>query len=180
MSNIYTMNDLKKDGSFLASAGQRISKEVYDYFYDCDEPKQIPAEKVEQVFDKYRIPLHGGYLNGKTVSVNENGESLYRAFGMNQFGDIYTGKCKYFYLGYSTEAKPIQDGTYYLFDCLDGMIGNRLIQPAELYLIMTGKEGTYTEHEMQQIAADYEANLIRYEYADGRKISSTMLFSCGL
>ena len=42
------------------------------------------------------------------------------------------------------------NGTYYLFDCLDGVIGNRLLTLEELRQVMTWENVTYTEKDAEK------------------------------
>lgn len=65
------------------------------------------------------------------------------------------------------------NGTFYLFDCLDGIIGDRLLTLSELYALENGQRpGEYTEKEAVRLAQDYEATLYRYEYEDGERVAS--------
>ena len=66
--------------------------------------------------------------------------------------------------------------TYYLFDCLDGVIGNRLLTLEELRQAMTWENVTYTEKDAKCIAMDYEATLYRYKYIDGEVKESKVLY----
>ena len=68
------------------------------------------------------------------------------------------------------------NGTYYLFDCLDGVIGDRLLTLEELRQAMTWENVTYTEKDVKRIAMDYEATLYRYKYIDGEVKESKMLY----
>lgn len=72
----------------------------------------------------------------------------------------------------------MKDGIYYLFDCLDGIIGDRLLTAGQVRELMTGKPEPYSERELKRIAADYEATLYRYEYRNGEQISETVLYDC--
>ena len=77
------------------------------------------------------------------------------------------------------EGKNMEEklnGTYYLFDCLDGVIGDRLLTLEELRQAMTWGNVTYTEKDAQRIAMDYEATLYRYKYIDGEVKESKMLY----
>lgn len=69
------------------------------------------------------------------------------------------------------------NGTYYLFDCLNGEIGNRLLTLEELRQAMTWENVTYTEKDAKRIAMDYEATLYRYEYIDGEVKESKTLYN---
>lgn len=68
------------------------------------------------------------------------------------------------------------NGTYYLFDCLDGVIGDRLLTLQELRQAMTWENVTYTEKDAKRIAMDYEATLYRYKYIDGEVKESKTLY----
>ena len=77
------------------------------------------------------------------------------------------------------EGKNMEEklnGTYYLFDCLDGVIGDRLLTLEELRQAMTWENVTYTEKDAHRIAMDYEATLYRYKYIDGEVKESKMLY----
>ena len=67
------------------------------------------------------------------------------------------------------------NGTYYLFDCLDGVIGDRLLTLEELRQAMTCENVTYTEKDAKRIAMYYEATLYKYKYIDGEVKKSKML-----
>ena len=67
-------------------------------------------------------------------------------------------------------------GTFYLFDCLDGMIGDRLLTLSELFEIENRKPGEYTEKQAVRIAQNYEATLYRYEYENGERVASATLY----
>lgn len=69
------------------------------------------------------------------------------------------------------------NGTFYLFDCLDGIIGDRLLTLSELYALENGQRpGEYTEKEAVRLAQDYEATLYRYEYEDGERVASATIY----
>lgn len=68
------------------------------------------------------------------------------------------------------------NGTYFLFDCMDGQIGDRLLTLEELRQAMTWKNVTYTEKDAKRIAMDYEATLYRYKYVDGELKENEMLY----
>lgn len=70
----------------------------------------------------------------------------------------------------------MKNGIYYLFDCLDGIIGDRLLTLEELRDLMTRENVTYTEKDARRIAGDYEATLIRYEYKDGEVVNEKTLY----
>lgn len=68
------------------------------------------------------------------------------------------------------------NGTYYLFDCLDGVIGDRLLTLEELRQAMTWENVTYTEKDAKRIAIYYEATLYRYKYKGGEVKESKILY----
>lgn len=68
------------------------------------------------------------------------------------------------------------NGTYYLFDCMDGVIGDQLLTLEELKEKMTWSNVTYTEKDAKRIAMDYEAILFRYEYLDGNVKERKMIY----
>lgn len=68
------------------------------------------------------------------------------------------------------------NGTYYLFECMDGVIGNRLLTLEELRQAMTWENVTYTEKDAKRIAMDYEAILYRYEFIDGELKEIEMIY----
>lgn len=68
------------------------------------------------------------------------------------------------------------NGTYYLFDCLDGVIGDRLLTIEELRQAMTWENVTYTEKDAKRIAIYYEATLYRYKYINREVKESKMLY----
>ena len=68
------------------------------------------------------------------------------------------------------------NGTYYLFDCLDGIIGDRLLTLSQLYELENRKPGEYTEQEAKRLAQNYEAVLYRYEYQGGEVVDSATLY----
>ena len=77
------------------------------------------------------------------------------------------------------ERGEVLDGTYYLLDCLDGIIGDKLLTPEGLHELMDGKSETYSEKEILSIARNYEASLYRYKYIKGREVDSSCLYDCG-
>jgi hypothetical protein len=64
------------------------------------------------------------------------------------------------------------DGTYYLLDCLDGIIGDTLLTATELSNRLYGQDRGLTERDIKHIAADYEAELHRYIYRDGEEVET--------
>ena len=67
------------------------------------------------------------------------------------------------------------NGVYYLFDCLDGDIGEELLTDNEISKRLYGQEKELTENDIKNIAADYEAELYRYIYEDGEEIEHKQL-----
>lgn len=74
-----------------------------------------------------------------------------------------------------TSNYPVLNGVYYLFDCLDGSIGDELLTLEELSQRMNGGRQAYTEQDAKHIASDYEAELHRYTYKDGVEIEHKQL-----
>ena len=68
------------------------------------------------------------------------------------------------------------NGTYYLFDCLDGVIGDRLLTLEELRQAMTWENVTYTEKDAKRIATYYEATLYRCKHKDGEVKERKVLY----
>lgn len=157
---IYTMEQWQNDRTFKADPGQEIDLEVYDEMLNCMPPKTLPHDKALQALHDYNIPVHAGFLMGEPHSSSPEGE-LYLAFGMNDYGK---GK-HYFYLGLSRPAKTL-NGSYYYFDCLNAFVNDGLFRTVEFK----------DDNEAIAKAADYEATLYRYEYQDGKRISSKMLY----
>lgn len=71
-----------------------------------------------------------------------------------------------------------QNGIYYYFDCMDGIIGERFFTPAEIAQILTGQPEPISEKELIKAAANYEATLYRHEVKDGQISLTTTLYSC--
>jgi hypothetical protein len=67
------------------------------------------------------------------------------------------------------------DGTYYLLDCLDGIIGDTLLTATELSNRLYGQDRGLTEQDIKHIAVDYEAELHRYIYRDGEEVEHKQL-----
>ena len=76
------------------------------------------------------------------------------------------------------ETRP-EAGTFYLFDCMDGLLGDKLLTPAEVAEILRGRPEDLTEKQLIQIAADYEATLYRQEYEAGKLTAEQKLYDCG-
>lgn len=74
----------------------------------------------------------------------------------------------------------IENGIYYYFDCLDGLLGEKFLTPAEVSEILTGKPEPLTEKELIRIAADYEATLYRHELTGGQITFTKTLYDCYL
>ena len=72
-------------------------------------------------------------------------------------------------------AESMTDGIYYYFDCLDGIIGEELITAEELSKRLYGRDKSLTEAQIKHIAADYEAELHRYTYKDGKEAEHVQL-----
>lgn len=71
------------------------------------------------------------------------------------------------------------NGTYYYLDCMDGLLGERLLLPADISQIITGRREDLTEKQIIQIAANYEATLYRQEYTAGELTAEQKLYDCG-
>ena len=118
----------------------------------------------------------------KTMSFGEMSQFLkkMRAEGKEQIEIAF----ELYQMGYEAgatdqELGEVLNGTYYLLDCLDGIIGDKLLTPEGLHELMDGKRETYSEKEILSIARDYEESLYRYEYKKGREIESKCLYECG-
>ena len=159
-ANIYTMDEWKADKRFKAVPGQEITAEVYEEMLNCVPPKSIPKDKARQALQDYDIPVHAGFLMGEPYCSDSRGV-LYRAFGMNDYGK---GK-HYYYLGLSRPYKTL-NGSYYYFDCMNAFVNDGLFPAAEFE----------DDQEAIRKAADYEATLYKYEYRDGDRISTTVLY----
>jgi hypothetical protein len=73
----------------------------------------------------------------------------------------------------------MKDGIYYLFDGMDGLLCNKLLTAEQVRELMTFDPTPYTEKDLKQTAADYEATLYRCEYKDGEQINKICLYDCG-
>ena len=73
------------------------------------------------------------------------------------------------------KPEGVQNGIYYLFDCLNGTIGGELITADEVSARLYGDGRTLTENELKIIAANYEAELFKYEYRDGEEVERRQL-----
>lgn len=70
------------------------------------------------------------------------------------------------------------NGIYYYFDCLDGLLGDKLLTPPEVAEILHGRPADLTEKDLIKVAANYEATLYRQEYKDGELINDKLLYDC--
>jgi len=80
---------------------------------------------------------------------------------MNDYGK---GK-HYFYLGLSLPERRL-NGIYYYFECMNAFVNDGLFMAAEF-------DG---EEDAIKHAADYEATLYKYEFKDGERISSEIVY----
>lgn len=160
--SIYTMQQWKQDGTFSADPGQEISAEVYEQMLNTLPPEDLPRDKARQALQDYNIPVHAGFLMGEPHSSNSNGELLYMAFGRNNYGK----GDRYFYLGLSIAEPETADGVYYFMDCLNAFVSDRLLPAGDFA----------GDADAIQTAANYEATLYKYEYRDGQRISSAVLY----
>lgn len=158
---IYTMDDWRAAGSFDAIPGQEITAEVYEEMHNAIPPKSMPKEAAKRAWNDHRIPVHAGFLMGEATTTDENGGPLYRAFGMNDYGK----GARYYYLGLSGPYKRLH-GTYYYFDCMNAFVNDGLFPAAEFA----------DDAEAIRYAADYEATLYKYEYNDGDRINTEVLY----
>lgn len=157
----YTMRDWRAAGTFNAEPGQEISEDVYNTMRDCLPPKSIPKETAERAWTEHQIPVHAGFLMGEAHTVDEDGQPLYLAFGSNNYGK----GSRYYYLGLSKAYKPLH-GQYYYFDCMNAFVNDGLFPAAEFD----------NDAEAIRYAADYEATLYKYEYNNGDRISTAVLY----
>lgn len=157
---VYTMDQWKADRDFRAQPGQEIEAEVYEEMYNCIPPKGLPAATARDAWSKYNIPVHAGFLMGEPHSSDKDG-FLYHAFGNNYFGK----RERYFYLGLSHPEKQL-NGRYYYMDCMNALANDGLFPESEFK----------DDADAIRTAANYEATLIKYEYQDGKQISSAVLY----
>lgn len=69
------------------------------------------------------------------------------------------------------------EGTFYLFDCLDGMLGGRYWSLEELNEALKPSEpNTFTESTARRIAQNYEAELYRCTIEGGEVSESVCLY----
>lgn len=163
---VYTMKQWTKDGTFHAEPGQEISEEIYNTMMNCLPPKTLPSTKAAQALDDYNIPVHAGFLMGEPDSSDKNGNQLYLAFGMNDFGSGTRREPHYYYLGLSRPQKPIADGLYYYFDCMSALPNNNLFKASEF------------ENDAEAIhwGANYEATILKMEFKNGERISCKTIY----
>lgn len=165
--NVYTMEQWTKDRTFKAEAGQQIEAELYEYFFNCMPPKRLPKGKAQQALQDYSIPVHAGFLMGEPHSTNKDGDELYLAFGMNDYGRSVNHKePKYYYLGLSIAEKEIADGFYYFFDCFNAELTDRYFKASAF---KDDKDAIAT-------AANYEATLYKYEFKGGESVNIITLY----
>ena len=68
---------------------------------------------------------------------------------------------------------------FYLFDCLDGLIGDSYLTASDINRLITGAADPMPEKEIIKAAANYEATLYRYERTEsGEMINETILYDC--
>lgn len=159
--DVYTMETWKRDGTFKAEPGQEITEQLYDIMLNCLPPKPLPQGKARQALDDYGTPVHAGFLMGQEDSTDPDGHPLYMAFGMNSYGS----GARFYYLGLARAQEPL-NGSYYFMDCMNAFVNNGLFPAAEFA----------DDREAIRTAANYEATLYRYEYRDGERISSKVLY----
>lgn len=98
---------------------------------------------------------------GEQADSDDHG-TLYRAFGMNDYGK----GARFYYLGLSAPVKKIADGCYYFMDCMNAFVNDGLFPAAEFK----------DDAEAIREAANYEATLYKFDYKDGQRISSSVLY----
>lgn len=165
-NNVYTMEQWTQDRTFKAEPGQEVEAAIYEQMLNCMPPKSLPRGKALYALESLNVPVHAGFLMGEPHSSNANGEQLYLAFGMNDYGSGTRREPHYFYLGLSIAEKPIADGFYYFFDCLNAMLTDRYFEAGAF---KDDKDAIST-------AANYEATLYKYEFKDGDRVSSKVLY----
>lgn len=157
---IYTREQWKSDRAFKAEPGQEITEDIYEEMLNCMPPRSLPKGKARQALQDYRIPVHAGFLMGEPHDHDTDGP-LYMAFGMNDYG---RGQ-RFYYLGLSRPA-PELNGSYYFMDCMNAFVNDGLFPAGEFR----------DDADAIQTAANYEATLYRYEYRNGERISSKVLY----
>lgn len=169
-TTIYTMEQWDKDGTFEAIPGQQITREVYEKMRTVISPLELPADIADYALEQLNIPVHSGFLMGNSVNLDSEGNQLYLAFGMNDYGK----GLKYFFLGKSRKEKLMPDGIYYFFDSLGimysrhetGLLYDNLVQTS------TFKDDKAAIRE----AINYESELFRYEYKGGKIANEECLY----
>ena len=159
--SIYTMKDWTRDGTFKAEPGQEIDAQLYETMQNAVPPRAIPKETAARAWELYRVPVHAGFLMGQQETTDEDGTPLFLAFGSNDYGK----GAHYYYLGLSKPYKRLH-GTYYYFDCMNAFVNDGLFPAREFK----------DDAEAIRYAADYEATLIKYEYKEGERISSAVIY----
>ena len=154
------MKQWERDETFKAEPWQEIEAGIYEQMLNGVPPKTLPRSKAEEAL-QHNIPVHAGFLMGEPNSSDELGQK-YLAFGMNDYGK---GK-HYYYLGLSRPVTRTTDGSYYFMDCLNAFVNNGLFPTAEFE----------DDADAIRTAADYEATLYKYEYRNGERISSRILY----
>lgn len=157
---VYTMDRWKADRTFKADLGQEIAEDVYNEMFNCMPPQKLPREKILQVLHDYDLPIHAGFLMGEPASHDQNGP-LFLAFGYNDFGK---GR-HYYYLGLSGPVRKL-NGKYYYMHCMNAFVNNGLFPEREFA----------NDAAAIRTAADYEATLYKYEYKNGKRINSQILY----
>lgn len=146
---------------FQGEAGQEISADVYEEMLNVMPPERLPRSKARQALQDYDIPVHAGFLMGEPHSTNKDGDALFLAFGMNDYGK---GK-KYYYLRLSVK-EPELHGDFYFFDCMNACVTDRYFK------VSAFKD----DADAISTAANYEATLYRYTYEYGERVKTTVLY----
>lgn len=68
------------------------------------------------------------------------------------------------------------NGTYYYFDCMDAILGHKLLDPDDLRQLIYIKDSPYNESDIISIAIDYEADLYKCLYKDGQEMAREKLY----
>ena len=161
-TEIYTAEQWGADNTFKATAGQEITEEIYNRMLNALPPLSLPRDKARQALQDYKIAVHSGFLMGEMYDTTAEGEPLYMAFGMNDYGK---GK-HYYYLGLSIKQKEL-NGVYYFFDCLNAFLTDRYF---ELMAFESEKEAIST-------AANYEATLYKMTFEAGELTERKELYN---
>lgn len=159
-SKVYTLEQWRKDGDFNAKPGQRVSPDLYDFMESCVESLRLPRAKAEQALRQFRIPIRGGFLLGKSVGTDKEGNEIYLAFAFNKSKGIF----HYYYIGTSKKASPL-NGKYYLFNYVGYEVDK--IYKADQFT---------TEKEAIVLAEHEECSLYRYTFEDDTLISIEKLY----